>query len=261
LKNKDVVKNLLNLGLSQEQAGVYAFLLEESSSAKSVMQGLSMSKTTLYRTLSELEVLGCVSKSADRYVAKNPDVLSYLVANEEVRLDQMKSSIQQLSSVNRAATKSEIKFETFEGIAGLKQMLWFELTQRGVECLVFSNIDLDSIFGADWANKFRTLLGENGITSRGLINPECITKDLNLIKENYLKKTHNRKVINKAVFDIFAEIIVFPDFVHIYGWASGKEQLYTGLRVTSKEFATMFKANFEALWLRAVDKTAFDEEN
>lgn len=107
--------------------------------------------------------------------------------------------------------------KTYRDIAGLKQMLWNELTTKGEICM-FSCGNLSIATGKTFAEKFRAEVMDRGIMQRSLENPG---PQVTVTELDYFSTHYKMRLISPDILKIQPEITIHDDTISIYNnWNS-----------------------------------------
>ena len=129
LKDK-VVGYFKQLGLDQEQALVYLFLLQTgSSSVLDISRGIKTGRTKLYPLLEDLANKQLVviheRPYGTSYQAQKPEVIDFLVSEHERKAEALRSSLPATINILKnleQTSPAKTKIIEYRGIDGLKQM-------------------------------------------------------------------------------------------------------------------------------------------
>ncbi|MCA9347800.1 hypothetical protein KC867_00140 [Candidatus Saccharibacteria bacterium] len=254
----NLLSQLYRLGLSADEGKVYLALLKESMSHLEVARKTGVNRTKVYRIADELEKRGLIAENQNdtgrRLVANNPMNLEIAIKTEEVKLDVKKSALHETIPVLQTIYgqksilgSSDFEVNTYEGVDGMKQMLWNELRTKD-EILIFANGTLQDLVGSQrWAEKHRQKTLDAGYIIREIVNPKGkpnqFTKNIAFVEQSY-----NRRFLDKEVIPISQQLCIYNDTVSIYNWQAGKK---VGAEIVSKYFADMQRAIFEDYWQMA----------
>jgi sugar-specific transcriptional regulator TrmB len=250
----NIIKKLNIIGLSKDEARIYIALLENVSTYLELARNTGISRSTVYRNIESLRLKGLVHVSVDESYGKNiapadPSVLENLLVDKEINLAQQRAAISDTLPVLRQIGKQKIDFGykvlTFEGVAGLKQMLWNELKANGEICIFASEV-LDKLAGTRWAEKYRAQEVEKKIMHRALENPDALHV-LDRTKINYAP-FYKVRYVDKKILDIRQELSIHDDVVSIYNWNTDRDEIKIGIEVHSLQYAAFMKAIFETYW-------------
>lgn len=255
--NDSTISQLTELGLSKEEAKIYLMLLENGSTYLELSRRTGINRTTVYRIIETLRAKSLVKVSLDesygrRIEAAEPAVLENLLVDREVMLAKQRSILDEvvptLKSLGQGKPESGYKVMTFEGVAGLKQMLWSELKTKGEICIFAAGV-LDMLAGTRWAEKYRARELEKKFPHRALENPNA-AHVLEQTKINY-DEIYAVRYLDKKILDIRQELSIHDDIVSIYNWDTDRDEIKIGIEIHSQQYATFMKAIFETYWKQA----------
>jgi sugar-specific transcriptional regulator TrmB len=186
------LRSLRALGLSEKEARVYLALLEMGKvSAYSVAMKSGLKKPTTYVVLGDLVEKGFVTKlpraRKQLYVARPP---KEVYATAEEVLKRAKAVLPELMSMANNENAS-VKTMFFEGVAGLRQSLWYKMDE-------LSDTEYVAFFASavDASNDLIELFHEwnNEVTKRGISARAVVPDHPSLDEFRALDVEHNRKV-------------------------------------------------------------------
>lgn len=258
LNNKNtIITDLRRLGLSTDEAKVYLELLDKPLTHLELARKTNINRTKIYRIadmLSEKSLIAEKQRDDGKFLtATDPSNLqiSLAAAQEKVTLQQqlLKSTMPALSEIfTNGATNSKGGFtiDTYEGTAGLKQMLWNELKTQGEIC-AYAHDTLDQVAGNRWAEKYRTEITSRRIPHRVLENADARHVLEHTKVEDY-KTIYTARHLDRSVLDLHQELTIHDDTVSIYNWNSDGKGEKVGLEIHNQQFADFQKAIFETYW-------------
>jgi len=156
-----------------------------------------------------------------------------------------------LNTMRARGPANSFKVMTFEGSAGLKQMLWNELKTKGEICMFCTDGTLASAAGTRWAEKYRSFITEKKIPQRALENT-LARHALEETKINNYKDFYEVRYLSKNVVDIQQEITIHDEVVSIYNWNIESEEIKIGIEIHNAHYAALMKSVFENYWDMAV---------
>jgi sugar-specific transcriptional regulator TrmB len=257
LNNKNnIVTNLRRLGLTADEAVIYIALLEKPMSHLELARETKINRTKIYRladNLKEKSLITIKQRDDGKFLsATTPTNLEVALDNQEHLLDLKKRVLENtlpvLSSLFNSPITSKDFFtvNTYQGVSGLKQMLWNELKTEGEIC-IFSHDTLDSFAGRTWAEKYRTRLASAGIPHRSLENTES-KHVLDFTQAEGYRDIYKARLLPREVFDIKQELTIHDGTVSIYNWTGGEDALRVGVEIKNQDFANFMKSIFENYW-------------
>jgi sugar-specific transcriptional regulator TrmB len=258
LNNKNnLLIRLRQLGLNADEAKIYLALLEKPLTHLEVARVTGVNRTTVYRVADVLEARSLITRNqrddGKFLTANDPSNLEVMIATAEDKVKHQHQVFQntlpalaEMFQNKEAPSDTHFSISTYDGSAGLKQMLWNELKTQG-EILVWSNESIDRVAGRRWAEKFRAELIAREIPQRGLENFDDIHVLDHTEVENY-HEIYKPRFLPRDLIDIKQEMTIHDDTVSIYNWARDGESSKVGLEIHNKQFANFQRAVFETYW-------------
>lgn len=245
---------LKRLGLTDEEAATYTYLVENGdSSVLAISRGLSTGRTKLYPLLANLEDKQLIAASKRRYgttyAALPLDSLDYLVKESEREsellrsfLPTAKSNLEDLASNVAGGTK----VYQFTGPEGLKQAN-YNLTKAKGEYRVLEAAPLQEHYSISkhYADKLRQIWVDKGIRSYDLTNDPNWSVEGN--NPNYADLSAAR-YIDPEVFTIEFETFIYNDVVTLLNYEADDVLC---LEIHSPALAKQQKQIYELLWCQA----------
>lgn len=130
-------KNLISIGFSEKETGVYLALLELGKrTVSAIARKAAVNRTTVYDILDSLVSKGVVSVSGkepfQEFVAESPDkILDFVrteISNKQAELKQAEEIVPQLKSMHNVSDRPQVRF--YEGSEGLEQVYEDTLTSH-----------------------------------------------------------------------------------------------------------------------------------
>jgi sugar-specific transcriptional regulator TrmB len=253
LNNKyEIKKYLTAYGLSLDQAKVYLELLEKPLSHLELARRTGINRTKVYRIADDLERLSLVKMeqldSGKLLAASDPKNLEVGLVTKEEELKLKKSVLEKvLPDLSKifSGDGGELKFSvrTYEGVSGMKQMLWNELETKG-EILVFGSGTLEDLVGSRrWAeaHRQRTLDVDYKIRE---INNRAKKPIKFTVNEKFLEN-FERRHIDESILDLEQQITIYNDVVGILHWRDDQK---VGVEIRNRAFANSMRQMFEMYW-------------
>lgn len=248
-----MIADLINLGLSQEEAKVYLAILELGGSyASNIARKSGQNRATCYHTLNNLAKKGLINSfTKNKTLWFNAEEPTKILKIQKEKLQKAKNLVPQLLSIsNTLGFKPKIRF--YEGVEGVKTIFEDVLTSKE-EILSYTNIKkLGEMFPTFFRN-FCHQKVKNKIKTRYL-SPET-GEGVDLIDEYYPKKYDPNLLevllVNKEEFFFENEIAIYENKVSVL---SLNPDEVIGLVIESPTLAKSMKSVFNLAWLGA---TAF----
>lgn len=241
---------LINLGFSDKEAGVYLALLELGpSSTTEISRKAGINRTTGYDILESLAGDGLVNTLGEtkiqKFVAENPDkVIIYLenkIKQGEERLKQAYNLLPELFSIYNTEDKPKVKY--YEGLDRIKEAFEDTLTSKE-EILAFAvgGEAIESVgqkYVEDYINKRVNM----GIKIRTITPSD--RDSLNIVSKNK-DQLRESVIIPKDQYYFSVETDIYDNKVLNISW---KEKF--AVLIESKEIADAQKKVFELSWIGA----------
>ena len=261
LNNKNsILLNLRRLGLSTDESKIYLALIEKPLTHLELARKTNVNRTKIYRLADSLMARSLITeKQRDDgkfLVATDPANLEIELsaAQEKLKLQQQifKSTLPSLTELytnKKSDPEDFFTIDTFEGSAGLKQMLWNELKTEGEIC-IFAHDSLDQVAGRRWAENYRAEMTERKVPHRVLENTDA-THVLEHTKIDDYKTIYDVRFLTRDVLDLQQELTIHDNVVSIYNWNKDGEGVKVGLEIHNQQFADFQRAIFETYWKMA----------
>ena len=248
-----MINELLNLGLTEEEANVYISILELGGSyASNIARKAQVNRATCYHTLDNLIKKGLVSSyTKGKVLWFNADDPKKIIEIQEQKLQSAKTLIPHLLSIsNTLAFKPKIRF--YEGTEGVKT-IFEDVLKSKTEVLGYTNIKaLENLLPGYFKDYCRRKI-ERKIKTRYL-SPET-GEGVDII-DQYYPKNYDRNfveilLVNKDAFFFENEISIYENKVAVF---SLKKEEPMALLIESPSLAKSMRSIFDLAWLGA---TAF----
>jgi HTH-type transcriptional regulator, sugar sensing transcriptional regulator len=249
-----MVSDLLELGLSQEEAKAYLSILELGGSyASNIARKAGINRATCYHTLNNLVKKGLVnSHRKQRVLWFNVDDPSMIIDVEKRKLERARNLVPQLLSISNTITfKPKIRF--YEGVEGVKNIFEDLLQTKDKEVLGYTNIGALGKLLPGYFEDFCQRKIEKGLKTRYLSPNTGVGVDIidTYYPPNYDRNLVEILLVNKEEFFFENEISIYENKVAIF---SLTEEEVTGILIESSTFAKSMRSIFNLAWLGA---TAF----
>lgn len=244
---KKVVGYLKLLGLNDEQAHVYLYLLAHGpSSVLTISRGIKTGRTKLYPLLESLSqkqlIVTHERHYGTSYEAQPPQAVEFLVSEKERVAQGLRSSLPAvLNTLGALQTESpsHSKIIEYKGVDGLKQMN-FNLTKADGEYRTFELAGLDKHLGSHFADKMRERYLETNLTSYDLTNNPNRRQESGVDMPN----AHVR-YIDPKVFTIEFETTVYNNCVAMHSY--DHDDIF-GVEIYNDKLARQQRQLFDAMW-------------
>ncbi len=242
-------ESLIEIGLSDKEAGVYLGLLELGKGTVSqISRKANINRTTGYDILDSLSSKGLVSISGkepkQEYSAEKPERLENFIAAEIQKkheaLRKTETLVPELNLIHNIADRPRVRF--YEGTEGLVEV--YEDTLTSHEAIrAFATVDdmhaaLPNYFPKYYKRRAGAGIGIRAIVPKTEIGIERSTHDKEEMRETAL--------VPKDKYYFSPEINIYDNKVMI---ASLREKL--GIIIESAEIADAMKKIYELAWAEA----------
>jgi len=253
LNNKnDIQKYLTAYGLTSDEAKVYLALLEKPLTHLEVARKTGVNRTKVYRIADDLEKKSLVKTeqldSGKVLSASEPKNLEVSITTEEQELNNKKAILKKLlPSLDNAFGKevegARFSVSTYEGVAGLKQMLWNELKTDG-ELLSFGSGTIEDLVGSRrWSEAYRAKAADVSYKIREINNRG--KKPIKFTNNSQFVGNFERRDISEDILKLYQQIIIYNDTVSIYHW---RDDQRVGAEIHNKAYADTMRQMFEKYW-------------
>ncbi len=239
-------KQLIKLGFSPKEAGVYLTLLELGpSTAAEIARKAGINRTTSYDILESLAGNGLViltGSKIQKYSAENPEkVLKFLEDNikqAQNRLNEAQMLLPELLSLFSTKEKPKIRF--YDGTDGMKEAFEDTLTAKD-EILAFAvGADMFKSLGRDYFKNYFKKRAEKNIKVRVIAPDDPGSRDVVL---NDKKELRMSLLVPKDKFYFSIEMNIYNNKIMIASW---KEKF--AIIIESEEISGAQRKIFELAW-------------
>lgn len=247
-----LVRELVNLGLSEKEAAVYLALLEISpASVQDVAQTAGVNRATAYLLVDSLTKRGVVSRTTkgkkELCVAEPPERLITLLRLQRQELEEkereLRAALPLFEAIhNSKREKPQIRY--FEGRDGLRAARELFLTVEGEYIQIVPLDDAESVTEllAERTDHYRQLHADRIPLRSLIVMEEPDTKRL-------LSVPHaEMRVISATEFPIHAEVTVRGNLIIFFSFKP-----LLSVVVANDQFADTLRALFVLAWKAAAD--------
>ncbi len=254
----DLRQELLQLGLGQHEATVYAALVEHSPVGASwVAKHCGLSRSSVYTTLDSLIAKGLAGTTYDgevkRFVASGHEALVDLLHTQQQRAEQRLRRAEALRERFERARKTDPRLSQivfFEGQRGLKRVYLEMLREAPPESTMY--IVRDEFVWEDewsfvherpWRKEVGRLKGQRSVSTRLLVNRSALERS----KGDYYRTrpgTEFRLLPAASAVERFA-LYATDDMISVL---SVEDNNLVGIRIANRHLAANFVSLFGALW-------------
>lgn len=254
MDNKEkIIAQLGTLKLTDEEARLYVELLIKPNTHLQLSRNTGINRTKVYRVVEQLEKRSLVFRRTDDrgmfLMANDPSALEIEIITKEEALKWQRAVFEQVQfglEVLVEKSKNPFVVHTYEGIEGLKQMLWHELKTEG-ELLVFGNTTVEQlILDHRWAEKFRERGVTKGYRVRELFNTPHAKPDFTTNSAFF--ELYAARVISAKELPLSTPMIIYNDTVELFQF---HDQKRVGVEIINAAHARTIRQIFEHYWRQA----------
>ena len=243
-----MLSNLINLGLSDNEAKVYMAMLElGSATVLEISAKAGVNRPTTYVQIESLKKMGLVSSQMkgkkQLFIAESPDQLEFVIDRErkaiEDKKEELKKILPELASLfSVSGDKPQVRF--FEGKEGLMKMQDELLKSKIKEVVGFTTTEGVLNVFPDHVKNYAPRRVQKGIKARTIYTD----KRGAILKRNDEPMLREAKFVPPDKFPFKSDITIYSDNIAI----SALEGKAVGVIITHKELADSFRALFNLLW-------------
>jgi sugar-specific transcriptional regulator TrmB len=244
-----IYKNLIEIGFSEKEAGVYLAMLELGKrTATPIARMANINRTTVYDILDSLAAKGLVTISGkeplQEYVAESPEKIFHLletkIQKDQSRLQQAKNLVPQLKSMHNISDRPRVRF--YEGKEGLKETYEDTLTSHET-ILAYANVDDMHKTLPDYFPGYYKRRTKKGIHIKAIFPDNQTGRERAKLDKNEFRES---AIVPADEYYFSPEINIYDNKVMIASW---REKL--GIIIESKEIAEAMKSAFKLAWTEA----------
>lgn len=251
--NRLLQRTLSEWGLLDKHAIVYDALVRlPGATPLQLARETKLNRSSLYRYLEDLRTKGLVElvlgDKSSSYRA-NPEGLNQRLVSEEARLVRLRETIPTLvqelktSGVGGVAGTS---VTYFQGVEGLKQMLW-NVVSSGGEFVGLGYQDWNTSVGKVYAEKLRENMIAHSVKSREILNDPSRDFSYTAFKKEY-PRIYQHRGIDPKILTIRHDTYIYGEVFAYYYHYQG--ELF-GVEIHNREIARSERQMFEVLWKMA----------
>lgn len=256
--NISLSQKLSGTGLSEKEAQIYAYLIENGGAFPSaISKGTGLNRTTIYKILTTLSIRGLVTELEKRkkffYQAENPKSLDRFTDSQITIAKRAKESLEQIMPTLEGLYKSSpnkpvVRF--FEGKEGVFSIYRDHVaTNKKYEMLAFSNTSgVVQLFSDEIKNEYLKTKSRVGITTRAIVpDNEADINYNNIFYKNFPKNLQPKlKHISRDIFPFKGEITIYGE--NKVSIVNFNEPNLTGTIIEDQIIHDMMKMIFELSW-------------
>lgn len=252
----EYTNEIVDTGLSKEQAIVYEVLLKlgespASAIAKAIPSGTTLSRPLVYKVLEELIGLDLASKSDEmgkiaKFTPKHPVAITKVIEEQKDKIERTKKQFLatsgKLSSLfNLSVGKPGVQF--YEGKDGIWEVL-MDSMRATEEILTYADLEAIAKYIPDLNAEYSTMREDQNVKKRGLVidSPEA---------RKFLK-SYDGEVTGTKLIKGKENVADFQTIMQIYdnkvSYITLTDEYLVGIIITDQFIANTHKYLFESLW-------------
>lgn len=252
----EYTKEIIDAGLSREQAIVYEALLKQgelpaSMIAKAIPSTESLSRPLVYKVLDELIELDLASKSDEpgkvaKFTPKHPVAITKVIDEQKDKIEHTKkrflATSGKLSSLfNLSVGKPGVQF--FEGKDGVWEVLMDSLTATE-EILSYADLEAIAKYVPELNAEYSVMREDKKIKKRGLVIDSSEARKF--LKSYDGQVTHTKLIKTKQGVADFQTVMQIYD--NKVSYLTLTDEYLMGIIITDQYLANTHKYLFESLW-------------
>ena len=256
MNSKKIEDTLQQIGLTKKEVQTYLALVKSGPVTLHQLAKLTgINRTSLYRIAERLQHLGLVNmilgQKAVRIVADKPAKLQVLLAQKALALTKLQEDTKNLVQTlqNNYTTDTahpENNVFYFEGVDGLKQILWNTL-KSNTEVVGYGYTNWNENVGKAFANKMRSEIVLRKIKTREIQNDSGEKLSQFNSVQGY-EDFYQRRFVPKDVINIDHDTYIYDDVLAFFYWLD--DQAF-GIEIHNASIANTQRQIFEVLWQQA----------
>lgn len=244
---------LVKLGLPPDVADIYIALRAHGAQTISQLaRNAKIDRIKIYRLLEELKSSGLVEIEVKykRNIIRAAPIsnLQLLITKKEQELSDIKASYPRIAAgfSQQALGDSTARVQFYEGVDGLKQMLWKQTKTQG-ENLSILHGNMQQGTNLAFFERWTKRCNQAGIHFRSVVDEHFMENQAAwYATHNNEKLLHwQGRQISSQAFPVTYSTAIFNDTVLQYNWNT--ERTF-GIEIESPDIARMHRQFFELLW-------------
>lgn len=254
-----ITKDLIDLGLTSNQAEVYVLLLERGSLRISdIVRILKLPRSSVYESLKGLFDIGLAEEIIENsFKFIRPYPISAFQHNIEEKMVELNEQTLKVENLTKSLTKLPTKLSTeatrviyYKTRAGARQLLWNTLKAKNV-IYVYSEWGRGRYVGIKFYQNFVSESYDRNFQEQVLTNSN--DRVLDSIKQHTntsvsRTRVENIKMITEKEISFKGETFIYND---IYAQIFLKGEEINGFEIQSQQFVDTQRSIFEKLWEKA----------
>lgn len=242
---------LKKFGLSEEEAKIYLFLLQNrESTALKISKEVHLGRTKVYRLLDNLYDKRLVNQNLGErgfiFEASSPEKLGLSLVERSNKLAELEKLlpylVNELANI-RVSKEREARVLYYRGKNGLKQVTWNSLKADKSLMIYEMASDMSAFVDQSFAEEVRREIVKRRIKVKQITNFKRIPPYTKVVE--MIKKYWRPRFIDPKVLKLSYEVLIYNDVVAMYNFR-GKNIFC--VEVLDKNLAEMQKQLFKFIW-------------
>lgn len=242
-----MLEELKNIGLSEDEAAVYAAGLELGpATVLEIARKTGLNRTTLYGVTDRLMEKRLLTKSVagkrTLYVAEPPEKLTLMLKDRLAKLDDLLPEL--LSLGRKGVYKPKIKY--YEGLDGIKSVYRDSLQSKERSLYAFVGVERlnvrSNVLTKFWEGEYRIGRQKNGVVGKVVVpdNAEGMA-----FKAKDATSNRSTKLVPASTYNFEGEVLMFDDVVCFISYTEDEE---FALSLESKAIAKTLRMVWQVVW-------------
>ncbi len=251
IDNKDLIQNLIEIGLNESEAKLYLELtFVDSISILELSQKSKLPRTTVYRICEKLVnkrfASWVMKENSTKVRANHPKVLDSLLKEKQDELNSFEKSLESLKlMISTSPLKlynTEVRY--YQGVEGFKQLIWNSLKAKK-EIVGYSVYGRKKVVGDKFYEQFTIEFNRRKLRDKVIINDDVLQMVKETLKSVHQQTINDIKYIDKKRFYVAGDVTIYNDIYAVCYW---NESDVIGVEIENSELVKMQKSIFEILW-------------
>lgn len=244
---QEIIKNLYKLGLDKNESEIYYYLIIHGNTpVLEISRELRIPRTTVYRLCEKLVNLNVLEwvivENSKNVKAINPSQLGVYIDNEEKRILEKRSALEQLVNIGDLKQMNPLETEVryYKGTDGMKQLIWNTLKAKET-ILGYTPWGRDKITKNDFEVSYNFEAVKNDIQDMVLLNSSGLERFKRI--NNAPLSTIQR--VRLLEISIPADVYIYNNIYAVNLW---DQEEIVGVEIENPYIATFQKSVFKQLW-------------
>ncbi len=251
---QQLVKKLIDSGLSEAEALVYAALLPRPSmTIQEVTNYVAIPRSTVVLALEKLVRVGVIDEYTQgkrrNFVVQSPESIQRYIDEQEKAIEAKKAKLGDLITNIRQfhflGSATGAKVEILKGEKGFKEAYQRTLSlKRGQEILRLGVEASKFVFLPDFLKEYVAEKNRRGIRTRLILPDDPLGRET---KRNDKKDSRETRYLAKKSYNPDVQVIIWGDTVSLMTW----DESFETIVINSPAVVDIFTSVFEMMWKQA----------